>query len=470
MFVVMALVTTFATTPLTLALFPPWYQKKLAAWKRGEIDWDGNRLAPEDSSGDDGSRSSEKDQSSEIRKLLVCLRLDSLPSLFTFVSLLGGEKTTPTTSKIHPTKNGKAATKGAEPANTLGKRPLEVHGVRMLELTDRLSSVMKEAESDELSARDPVVNAFHTFGQLNSVAVSGEVQLVPEDAYSDVISDRATDRRSDMILLPWSETGNLSEAIMTNVTEATPNAFANSTYNHFVSKFLDGTPCNAAIFVNNGFGGPPREENPSLRRKPTSLSLRSITHSSATAPVMDRSHHIFFPFIGGDDDRVALRFVLRLAKNPNVTATILQLKMSCSVTGSAEVTGTADSTDTKNGTSVATSAQDSSNEEDRSFFASMADSLAGELQPRVFFDSVDSTEPVEDALSHVRVEVGLSPKNAGDLVIVGRRHEGVVNAHPTHSSGQESEIRSSLGVLAETIILGNVKASVLVIQAGRKHL
>lgn len=41
----MALVTTFATTPLTMVLFPPSYQKKLAAWKLREIDWNGTSLS-----------------------------------------------------------------------------------------------------------------------------------------------------------------------------------------------------------------------------------------------------------------------------------------------------------------------------------------------------------------------------------------------------------------------------------------
>ena len=48
MFVVMALVTTFATTPLVSWLYPPSYQRKLELWKQGKIDWDGNTLEPED--------------------------------------------------------------------------------------------------------------------------------------------------------------------------------------------------------------------------------------------------------------------------------------------------------------------------------------------------------------------------------------------------------------------------------------
>ena len=463
----MALVTTFATTPLTLALFPSWYQKKLAAWKRGEIEWDGGRLAPGDTPGDD-SISPEKDQSSEIRRLLVCLRLDSLPSLFTFVALLGGEKSA-ATPKSHPTKNGKVANYEVDPMTTIGKRPLEVHGVRMLELTDRLSSVMKEAEADELSSRDPVVNAFHTFGQLNNVAVSAEVQLVPEGAYSHLLNDRATDRRSDMMLLPWSETGNLSEGIMTSATETSLDPFGNTTYNHFVSKFLDRAPCNAAIFVNNGFGAIPQEEMRHLSRIPTTPSLRS-GFSPATAPLMDRSHHIFFPFIGGEDDRVALRFVLRLAKNPNVTATIMQFKPSSMNLGSVDVAGSEETTVTNKSARIATVAQGSSNDQDRSFFTTMADSLAEELQSRVFFDSTDSAEPTRDALAQARAEVGLAPKNAGDLIVGGRSHSAIADGYPSNGPGQDGEIRSALGVLAETVISGNVKASVLIVKAGKQDI
>ncbi|KAK0609493.1 Sodium/hydrogen exchanger family-domain-containing protein [Immersiella caudata] len=45
-FVVMALVTTFATAPLVSWLYPPWYQQKLDLWKKSKIDWDGNPIVP----------------------------------------------------------------------------------------------------------------------------------------------------------------------------------------------------------------------------------------------------------------------------------------------------------------------------------------------------------------------------------------------------------------------------------------
>lgn len=460
-FVVMALVTTFATTPLVSLLFPPRYQKKLAAWKNGEIDWDGNRLSRDESS-EDGSSYSTSEKHPELRKLLVCLRLDSLPSLFTFVSLLGGEPTSGVTPRIHPTKNGKAVgtDKGALVPPIVSKRPLQIHGVRMLELTERLSSVMKESEVEEWSARDPVVNAFYTFGQLNNVAVSGEVQLVPSGSYGDVLNERALVRRSDLILLPWSENGNISELGPLGFTEPLPNAFGNETYNHMISKFIDSAPCDTAVFVNNGFGALPREDvKPSLSRANTSHSIRSVV-DHVTAPISDRSHHIFFPFSGGMDDHVALRFVLRLSKNPNVTATIL-LVNNTSASGiapeAAPQTPRSPASFNKSSSAIAINpVHEPTNETDRAFFHSMRDSLPNELKDRVIFETMESSRPHEDIPARASAEVGLTAKSTSDLVVVGR---GVKMAGG-------SEVRQTLGAGAEALIGASVKASVVVVHAG----
>ena len=315
----MALVTTFATTPLVTALYPPWYQKKMAAWRRGEIDWDGNRLMY-DSNSDDAPG---KSNSTEIRRVLVYLRLDSLSALFTFVNLLGPDTTPDAVSKRHPRKNSRA---GVEDEKPIRGKPLQVHGLRMLELTERLSSVMNTSEVDDCTVKDPVVNAFHTFGQLNNVATSGEVQIVPTDSFADTLSSSATAQTSDLVLLPWSEAGTLGESGLFTSHDGSQDRFVSGSHSEFVKKFLADAPCNVAVLVNNGFGGHAREaEKPKLQHTVTGLSNRSTPHLT-TMPIQNRSHHIFFPFAGGADDRVALRFVLRLAHNSNVTATILYVK------------------------------------------------------------------------------------------------------------------------------------------------
>lgn len=450
----MALVTTFATTPLTLALFPPWYQKKLAAWKRGDIDWDGTTINSEKNTGSAGDSVVGKEQWTDCRKLLVSLRLDSLPSIFTFVALLGGEKSDTTVAKVHPRKDGKATGTETGKVPLIAQRPLEVHGLRVLELTERLSSVMKESEADDWSNRDPVVNAFHTFGQLNNVAVSGEVQFAPEAQYAAMLGERASDHASDMILLPWSETGSLSEVATAPFGEGSHATFSSASYNSFVYDFFQSAPCNAAVFINSGFGAIPREEPRSLTRVTTNLSLRS-NGLQATAPLRDLSHHIFFPYVGSIDDRVALRFVLRLARNPNVTATIVHVK---GPGGDSTVTGMS-----KGDAGVVTRIMPESDSE--AFFHSMADSLPAEMQNRVVFDTVETTNIADECVERAKAEVGQSPKNAGDLVVLGRGHRGRLHEGSDMSKG---EVDHSLSPTSQAMISSNVKASILVIQAARK--
>ena len=395
-----------------------------------------------------------KEQYTGCSKFLVSLRLDSLPSIFTFVALLGGGKSNTAVAKVHPSKEGKYA--GAEtdrrPSNT--QQPLEVHGLRMLELTERLSSVMKESEADDWAHRDPVVNAFHTFGQLNNVAVSGEVQFVPEAQYAAILGDRATEHTSDMVLLPWSQSGSLSEVATSPFGEGTHGPFSNASYNAFVYDFFRSAPCHAAVFINNGFGAIPREEPRPLARVATDLSLRS-NPLQATAPLRDLSHHIFFPYIGSIDDRVALRFVLRLARNPNVTATIVHVKGAGGETSSAGI---------PKSTAVVSVMPEGDSE---AFFNSMADSLPAEMQSRVVFDTVETLDISQECIDHAKAEVGLSPKNAGDLVVLGRGQRG---AWHDGSDASKGEIEQSLSPMGKSIISSNVKASILVIQAVKKGL
>jgi hypothetical protein len=407
MFVVMALVTTVATTPLTTVLYPPWYQKKLDAWKRGEIDWDGNHLFP----GHDSEQDSlEKLQSSSVRRLLVHLRLDSLPSLFTFVALLGGE----------------------EPV----KPAIQVHGLRMLELTERTSSVMKSSEADEYTVRDPVVNAFRTFAQLNHVAVSGDVSFVPESSYAKTIIDKASDMSSDLVLIPWSEAGTISEGDQSHFLPEiySTDRFANGPQMLFMRTVLDAARCNTVVFINQGFGPVPDHDSRSLQRI---ISGLSIHHAVTVSPVIDLKRHVFFPFFGGADDRVALRLVLQLARSTSISATIVQVK----------------TLDVSNGT----------NSEDTAFLYSLRDSLPSELSTRVAFIENSTASNIATWLE--TNEVSSSPK-IGDLVIVGRR-KGSSHVVTEHLAGTTSglELRRTLGPTAECILSAGAKASLLVVQA-----
>ncbi|PMD48275.1 hypothetical protein L207DRAFT_521672 [Hyaloscypha variabilis F] len=466
-FVVMALVTTVSTTPLTLSLYPQWYQKKLDAWKRGEIDWDGNRLMPEerDSSAE---QSIEKIKSTQVRRLLVYLRLDSLPSLFTFVTLLGGDRSSVTT-KVHkskmelePVMEGTAADSTADPRN----RPLEVHGVRLLELTERTSSVMKSSEVDDYTYRDPVVNAFRTFAQLNNVAVSGGVSVVPQDSYAETITSLASDHFSDLVLIPWTDP--VSAAEMDNTIDSISSSIQDS----FVQKTLETATCNTAVFINRGFGGSMPIESRTLSRTISGISLRS-RREVPTPPVIDRSHHVYLPFFGGLDDRVALRFVLQLAHNSNITVTVIHFNtpVQSGFNKGADVTTEpvrSGSSHLSIGERVDTETLYAEAGQDATFVHTLRDTLPSILTNRVVFVDVATTTPIADCLRHARQEVGQSPRNAGDLIIVGRgKHSRVAESL---EPSLNAEMKKTLGAVAESLISGGVRASVLVIQAGGRGL
>lgn len=463
----MALITTFATTPLVSFLFPPAYQKKLDAWKRGEIDWDGNPLHPESIGSSDDQL--EKLQHTQVRRLLVYLRLDSLPSLFTFIALLGGDRGTVAT-KVHRTKNELESLPEEENSNAplTVKRPLEVHGLRMIELSERTSSVMIGSDLDEYTYKDPVVNAFRTFAQLSNVAVSGNVTVVPESQYAETLTSQASDHSSDLVLIPWTVPGSVSNL------DTAADSLSTGLQDTFVREALAVATCNTAIFFNRGFGGSANSEHPrGLTRTLSGMSLRSH-RGAAQAPAVDRSHHVYFPFFGGVDDRAALRFVLQLAQNTNITVTIIHFNTPVrSSTGKSNVVETSSpqtSSQLNISERVDTEALNIEVASDTALLHTLRDSLPAALTNRVVFTEVSTSTPLADCLKSARQEISQSPRNAGDLVVVGRGKHALI---PEMDSGVQAvnvEMKKTLGAVAESIISGGVRGSVLVIQAGGKGL
>lgn len=452
-FVVMALITTFITTPLTMALYPPWYQKKLEAWKKGLIDWDTG--SPINSGDDASSIVVAKLETSKIKTLLVHLRLDNMPTLMTFVSLLAG---TPggTSTRTHPTLAGKSNSEDGSAKTP--RSPLEVHGVRMVELTDRDSSVMKVSDVEEFSWRDPIINTFRNFGRLYNLAVSGEVVIAPESSFAEIITSKASSEDSDLLVLPWSESGSMEEQqTYRGGAPNTPRRLEDTSYVSFVAAALKSATSNTAVFINRGFGGSAAPRLPTLSRQASKMSL-SNDRGPASSPIMDKSHHLFMPYFGGADGRVALRLVLQIAENPDVTATIVffdnldngtETKEAKSHGSPKETSPAVPSTSKEGKASAVAQVEDS----DESFFAMIQKSLPVELSSRVIMESVSSHSPLEEALSRAQVEVAQNPKNAGDLIVVGRNNL-------SSESG-----RAGLGLVAQRFVDSGLRASILVMQA-----
>ena len=84
-------------------------------------------------------------------------------------------------------------------------------------------------------------------------------------------------------------------------------------------------------------------------------------------------------------------------------------------------------------------------------FTTLRDSLPASLEPRVVFDTLNTSHVVSDVIARARTE--MDRRNAGDLIIVGR-------------SGGSNTNEDVLGGLA-LAFLENLRGSVLVVQAKR---
>jgi len=326
---------------------------------------------------------------------------------------------------------------------------------------------MQVSEVDEYSAHDPVVNTFRIFGKLHNVAVSGEVSVIPTSAFAETLANRAGQIGSEMLLLPWSETGNMSESQFIS-NDSVRKRMATSAYNAFVASTLDNAECTVAVFVNSSFGGATQKNKdgrPGFSRTVSMRSVQSLQENlNAAPPPADRSHHIFCPFVGGADDRAALRLALQMAENSEVTATLVHIEASDAFYAALEPT---DSRVSSSKVVEAAPAVDPSlRERDSAFFSALERSLPTELASRVIFESTSGVDPMSEMLERAKREVGLQPRNAGDVVVLGRnatRAAALQDKEP--QEGSPAEARRSLGVMAEALVRSGIRASVLVVQA-----
>lgn len=458
----MALVTTFLTTPLTTVLYPNWYQVKVERWRRGEIDWDGN---PVDRIDRNDSVAIAKDQlkSTPVRKLLVYLRLDGLSGICTLAALLSSKRRSSLSSRIHPTKRPKQSDQTIEdpiPSEEEEDATLRVHGVRLMELTDRDSSVMKVAAAGEHALWDPVVNTFRAFGDWHDLALMAGVSVVPEHSYADTVISMAQQDTADLLLLPWSETGTLADR-QNGLEVSDADRFSNGAYTNFVSNILQRVSGHVGILMEYEPGS--SSKRPTMSRTASGMSIQTSLWSRQ--PASTRSHHVVLPFFGGEDDRFALRFVMQLAKNDQVTATVIHIGGRNSDAHKGGVTTVV--------SPLSSSAlQTSTSQSDLIFFETLRDSLPEELSDRVVFSQPDLTEslsdPVRMAILSVREELGHTSNKANNIVVVGRRSVSSEIELGLSEDNIGQDTRQALGALGTAMVQPDNKiyGSVLVLQSG----
>ncbi|KAI7740179.1 hypothetical protein M8C21_013484 [Ambrosia artemisiifolia] len=207
--VLMALVTTFITTPLVVAVYKPAKIPSNSEYKHRTLDGRGSSTSP-------------------FRMLLCFHSVRNIPTMINLIEVLRG--------------TGK-------------KEVLLVHAMHLMELSERSSAILMVHKArknglpfwkkDTNSGSDQIVVAFEAFQQLSRVTIWPTTAISAVLSMHEDICSGAESNRAAMIILPFHKDLRLDGQLETTRAE----------YRQVNRKVLEYAPCSVGILVDRGFGG-----------------------------------------------------------------------------------------------------------------------------------------------------------------------------------------------------------------------
>ncbi|CAG8535856.1 19660_t:CDS:1 [Racocetra fulgida] len=400
--------------------------------------------------------------SKHLRLLVVLSKVENLPAMITFVQLLQPNNESPKSALQISDENSELDT-------TKVIKPMNVHVLRFVELTQRMSAVMKFNEISETILHDPIMNMFSALSQVSSVKVDAKLSVAAQKEFCQEIIDKVQDADINLVIIPWSGAGEIVDTPIENKDHAPREKKSTSPQvAGFVQDVFNAATvyANVGVFVDRGFGS---------------------TDNTRALPNPSGYLNIFIPFFGGADDREALTFAFRLLEYPNVNVTVVRVIKSEKPTDNdvtllksdvqSETSNVDDEKDRPplnrqiSTITISEAVANKENEEDESFLETHLKSKSGypAQNARISYQEVSSYTPIQTAVERAKEVV-----NRKDLVVVGRsRHSHVNERHHHYEFGEliknlgnyGNDTHKSLGYVSEAFLVGGVMASLLVLQA-----
>jgi hypothetical protein len=267
--VLMALVTTFITTPTVMAIYKP-------ARATGRRRLHHRKLQGPDPSAP-SSPSAGAGAAMELRVLACIHGGQDVPAVINLIETIRG--------------------------HTQPRRLVKLYILRMVELTERTSSILmaRAARRNGLpflrprragEPHDQVDVAFDTYAQLGHVHVRAMTAVSALHTMHDDVAAVAEDKRVSLVVLPFhkQQTGHGGD----DVENLGPEWRAVN------RRILREAPCSVAVLVDRGFGGGEQ------------VSSEQVAHGVCVV------------FFGGPDDREALELARRMAEHPGVQVTVVR--------------------------------------------------------------------------------------------------------------------------------------------------
>jgi len=472
MFVVHALVLTFITTPLVIAFYPPKYR----------IHHKGEKSSPGEEAALPDTRSSPDDER-KTKFALILDKIESLPAAMTLSQLLHSPSLTSLSSTQLTVIDEKAGESGAEEP----EKPLSgitIEALRLMELTNRTSAVLRSKEADSLIHNDPVVTVYRTFAQLNFFDVTSNISIVNYDEFPEAIARHASDTESEMVIIPWprgitsvldeesegqkARTRNPFDGIFHKTT--TQDQTGSVVYSEFIRRVFVTSSRDVALFVDRGMSSIPNRVS---------------------------KQHLFLPFFGGPDDRLALSFLVQICENPLVVATVVRVvKVDSDADGSEGVKAPVSPPNfpTVHASVIAADTIYGQHSTQTRLASDTADNLLWSKYTytspphyhhhhpnitsalsRISFRTENASKPLQHVVQLAKVEASTAIARSGKtlVVLVGRSRRLAVEELGGELRGVTSEAASAigssvpktLGDVGAALVATNVDASLLVLQA-----
>ncbi|CAE6350065.1 unnamed protein product [Rhizoctonia solani] len=478
MFVLEALVLTFATTPVTLWLYPLKYRVRASAVGGNFGHASDDEIAHRPSS--DGIL----DLAGKKKFLFVFDRFESLPGAMLLSRLLQVQGPAPVT-EVEETKVEVPGSPGSSQIPQLpDEEPpvpqgITIDALRLLELTERTSAIMRSSEIDQLLTRDPLLTVFRTFAELEDIPVASSLSVVSHEGFATSVIEHSIKNTDEMVVVSWtpgtSQTTTHGQSVApTPAAQSVPNPFdalfktTNATestssgiYSHFLRGLFAKSSADVALFIDRGPGG------------------QSLGGTGG-------AQHIFLPFFGGPDDRLALSFVVQLCKHPLVSATVVRVRKTEPEDVDVAIPETAHLANAGQAEAVA-AAMKANNMTIHSTTGGFPDTVyaAADTQTRLASDTLDDIIWTrcnsELGLNNITFKTISTPTPLRSIVssiqtlgskrrlisIVGRGKRLAVESHKDELKefGASAEMGKTAGDVAAALFVSNVKGPIVVLQA-----
>ncbi|KAG6872565.1 hypothetical protein C0995_008838 [Termitomyces sp. Mi166 len=466
MFVVHAVILTFLTTPFTLLFYPEKYRTR-------------DKSKPDHSAeGGIMTHQSSKDDL-KTRFALVLDRIEQLPPAMAITHLL---QPSGSSLPMVPTSSSDVSEKSFGKARaTDDTLHISINALRLIERTNRGSAVLKSNAAESLASTDPIISVFRTFGYLNNFSVSAALSVVTRDEFPTAVSRHAAESESQMLIVPWSrgstEVDDESDTrafnpfdgiFHRNATNAitTRDPTSSVVYSEFIRNVFSTSSSNVALFVDRGISTP---------------------HNGSG------TQHLFLPFIGGPDDRLALSFLVQLARNPSVQATVVRIIKTEDLSRNNTNMDKKDVIDTSLPipivlqTLAAGDTVYAQHDTQTRFVSETADNLVWERYAsasvsydaetvaalsRISFTTLQTSTPLHAIIDYT-TKIPRTDSARDMIVVTGRSRRMTVEAHAAElykvitevGASISSSVPKTLGDVGAALVASNTHASLLILQA-----